>query len=104
MEGVRKPSPEIQDCYLKNIFPSMFSNTSLDFISDMGVIDYCHMIDNIENIKENIDLHKCPSKDRSFWKLVISLKTFIKKRQWLIYILYIYTIYTIYIYTYIYYL
>ena len=42
MEGVRSPSPEIQDCYLKDIFPSILSNTSLDFISDMGVTDDRH--------------------------------------------------------------
>ena len=42
MEGVRSPSPEIKDCYLKNIFPDMLSNTSLDFILDMGVTDHRH--------------------------------------------------------------
>ena len=42
MEGVRSPSPEIQDCYLEKIFPSMLSNTSLDFILDMGVTDHRH--------------------------------------------------------------
>ena len=40
MEGVRLPSPEIQDCYLKNIFPNMMSNTSPDYISDMEVTDH----------------------------------------------------------------
>ena len=39
-EGIRSPSPEIQDYYLKNIFPSMFSNTYSDFISDMVVTDH----------------------------------------------------------------
>ena len=42
MEEVKSPSPEIQDCYLKNIFPKMLSNMSLDFILDMGVTDYKH--------------------------------------------------------------
>ena len=42
MEGVRSPSPETQDCYLKNIFPSMLSNISLDLISVMGVTDHRH--------------------------------------------------------------
>ena len=37
MEGVRSPSPEIYNCYLKTIFPNMLSNTFLDFITDMGV-------------------------------------------------------------------
>ena len=42
MEGVRSPSPEIQDYYLKNIFPNMSSDTSLDFISGMGLTDHRH--------------------------------------------------------------
>ena len=42
MEGVRSSSTEIQDRYLKNIFLSIFSNTSLDFILDMGVTDHRH--------------------------------------------------------------
>ena len=42
MEGVRSPSPEMLDCYLKNIFSKMLSNTSLDFISDMGVTYHRH--------------------------------------------------------------
>ena len=42
MEGVRSLSPEIQDFYLKNVFPNMLSNTSLDFISDMGVTNHRH--------------------------------------------------------------
>ena len=41
MERVRPPSPEIQDCYLEKIFPSMLSNT-LDFILDMGVTENRH--------------------------------------------------------------
>ena len=52
MEGNRSPSPEIWDCYLKNIFPNMFSNTSLDFILDMGVTDHDNIIDNKENKKK----------------------------------------------------
>ena len=42
MERVRSPSPEMQDCYLKKIFPIMLSSTSLDFILDMGVTDHRH--------------------------------------------------------------
>ena len=43
MEGVRSLSPEIQDCNLENIFPMiMLSNTSSDFISDVGVTDHRH--------------------------------------------------------------
>ena len=29
-------------CYLKKLFPNMLANTSLDFISDMGVTDRRH--------------------------------------------------------------
>ena len=34
MEGVRSPSPEIYDYYLKKKLPNLLSNTSLDFTSD----------------------------------------------------------------------
>ena len=37
MEGVSSPSPEIQECYLKSTFSNILSDTSSDFISDMGV-------------------------------------------------------------------
>ena len=30
------------DCYLKNVFPNMLSNTFLDIISDIGVTDHRH--------------------------------------------------------------
>ena len=40
MEGVCLPSPELQDCYLKNIFRNMLSNTSLDFNLHMGLTDH----------------------------------------------------------------
>ena len=39
------------------------------------------MIDDIENKIENIRLQKCSLKNRSFWKLVISLETYMKWRQ-----------------------
>ena len=81
MEGNRSPSPEIWDCYLKNIFPNMFSNTSLDFILDMGVTDHDNIIDNIENKKKNLLLQEYSLKNRSFWKLVILLETYMKQRQ-----------------------
>ena len=42
MEGARLPSPEIQDWYLKNIFPNKLSGTFSDFIPDMGVSDHRH--------------------------------------------------------------
>ena len=58
MEGVRSPSPEIWDYYLKNIFPNMLSNISLDFILDVGVTDHDNIIDNIENKKENLRLRE----------------------------------------------
>ena len=31
-----------QDCYLKNIFPNMLGNTSLDFIPGMGITGHRH--------------------------------------------------------------
>ena len=37
MEGLRSPTPEIQNCYLKKHFPNMLTNTS-----DMGVTDHRH--------------------------------------------------------------
>ena len=42
MEGVRSPSPEIYDYYLKYIFPNMLSNTFSGFIPDMGVTGHRH--------------------------------------------------------------
>ena len=43
MEGVRSPSPEIQNCYSKNKkFPNILSNIFSDFISDMEVTDHRH--------------------------------------------------------------
>ena len=81
MEEVRLPSPEILDCYLKNIFPNMLSNTSLDFILDMGVADHDNIIDKIENKNKNLRLRECSLKNRPFQKLVISLETYMKQRQ-----------------------
>ena len=56
----------------------MLWNTSLDFISDVGVTDYRHYVDNIEN---NRRLQESFLKNRSFWLLVISIKTYMKQRQ-----------------------
>ena len=42
MEEVRSLSREIWDSYLKSIFLNILSNTTLDFISDMGVTDHKH--------------------------------------------------------------
>ena len=53
----------------------MLSNTFLAFISGMGVTDLSSMIDNIENKIESLHLPECSLKDRSLWKLVISLET-----------------------------
>ena len=66
MEKVRLPSPEILDCYLKNIFPNMLSNTSLDFILDMGVADNDNIIDKTENKNKNLRLRECSLKNRPF--------------------------------------
>ena len=54
----------------------MLWNTSLDFISDTGVTDHRHYADNIESKLENRRLQKSFLKNRSFWKLVISLETY----------------------------
>ena len=75
MEGVKGPSPEIQDWYLKSIFPNRLTNILLGLISDMGVSDDRHYDQNIENKIENLGLQECSLKNRSFWKLVISLET-----------------------------
>ena len=44
MEGARLRSPEIQECYLKNIFTNKMSllMSFSDFILDMGVTDDRH--------------------------------------------------------------
>ena len=51
---------------LKNIFPNMLSNTSLYLIES-----------NIENLR----LQECSLKNRSLWKLVVLLETYMKQRQ-----------------------
>ena len=61
MEGVRSPSPEIQDCYFKNIFPNMLPDTSSGFISDIGVTDHRNY-DHVENKIENLHLLECSLK------------------------------------------
>ena len=38
------------------------------------------MIDNTENKIEHLRLQECSLKSRSFWKLVISLETYMKQR------------------------
>ena len=58
----------------------MLWNTSLDFILDMVVITDT-MNGNIENKTENLRFQECSLKNRSFWKLVISLETCMKQRQ-----------------------
>ena len=52
MEGVTWPIPELRDCYLKKIFPSMLPNTFLDFILDMGVTELLEVIYFARNIYE----------------------------------------------------
>ena len=54
----------------------MLSNTSLNFISDMGVTDHRHYVDNIERKIEDRRLQESFLKNRFFWKLVISLETY----------------------------
>ena len=56
----------------------MLSNTSLDFILDMRVTDHDNIIDNMKNKKDNLLLQEYSQKNRSFWKLVISLETYMK--------------------------
>ena len=52
----------------------MLSNTFSDSILDMGVSDHRNYIENIENKIENVRLQECSLKNRSFWKLDISLE------------------------------
>ena len=59
----------------------MLSNTSLDFIKDMGVTDHKHYVDNVESKIENSRLLESFLKNRSFWKSFISLDTYIKQGQ-----------------------
>ena len=59
----------------------MLSNTSLDFISDMGVTDHRHYVDNIGSKIENRRLQESFLKNRSFSKLVITLEIYMKQRQ-----------------------
>ena len=42
----------------------------------MGVTDHRHYVDNIESKIENRRLQEIFLKNRSFWKLVISLETY----------------------------
>ena len=39
------------------------------------------MINDIENKIENVRLQECSLKNRSFWKLIVSLETYMKRRQ-----------------------
>ena len=52
----------------------MLSNTFSDSILDMGVLITETMIEDIENKIENLRLQECSLKNRSFWKLDISLE------------------------------
>ena len=47
----------------------------------MGVTDHKHYDLDTENKIENLRLHECSLKNRSFWKLVVSLETYMKRRQ-----------------------
>ena len=60
----------------------MFSKTFLDFISDMDVTDHKlnTMIHDIENKIKNRRLQESSLKNRSFWKLVISLEIYMKSK------------------------
>ena len=39
------------------------------------------MIENIETKIQNLQTQECPLKNRSFWKLIILLETYMKQRQ-----------------------
>ena len=39
------------------------------------------MINNAESKMENLQLHECYLKNRSLWKLVIALETYMKQRE-----------------------
>ena len=60
----------------------MFSKTFLDFILDMDVTDHKlnTMIHDIENKIKNRRLQESSLKNRSFWKLVISLEIYMKSK------------------------
>ena len=60
----------------------MLSKTSSGFISDMRVTDCRHYNHDIENKIVNLPLQECSLKNRSFWKLVISLKRYMKQRYY----------------------
>ena len=51
----------------------MLPDTSSGFISDIGVTDHRNY-DHVENKIENLHLLECSLKNRSLWKLVISLE------------------------------
>ena len=59
----------------------MLLNTFLDFISDMGVTDHRHYVDNTESKIDNRRLQESFLKNRSFWKLVILLERYMKQGQ-----------------------
>ena len=77
MERVRSPSPEIYDWNLKNIFfNTLRCQTHLRIL-----FDHRHYDQQYRKKVENIRLQGYFSKNRSFWKLVISLETYVKQRQ-----------------------
>ena len=47
----------------------------------LGVTDHRHYVDNIESKIENRWLQESFLKNRSFWKLFISLETYMKQGQ-----------------------
>ena len=72
MEGVRSPSAEIEDCYLKTIFPNMLPDKFLYFISDMGVADPRYYDQQYRKL--SLHLQEFSFKKTSLWKLVTSLE------------------------------
>ena len=72
MERVRSPSPEIQELLFKKTFFLICCQT-------LQITDT--IIDNIETKTENLRLQKSSLKNGYFWKLVISLETYMKERQ-----------------------
>ena len=72
MEGVRSPSAEIEDCYLKTIFPNMLPDKFLYFISDMGVTDPRYYDQQYRKL--SLHLQEFSFKKTSPWKLVTSLE------------------------------
>ena len=80
MEKVRLPSRKIQDCYLKKHFTKYVVKHAFEFDFRYELI-LSTMINDIENKIGSVRLHEYSVKNRSSWKLIISLQTYMKRIQ-----------------------